>query len=133
MTHPVDVHVGHRIRQRRWMVGMTQHQLGDAVGIKFQQIQKYETGVNRISASRMWDLAAAMEVSVSYFFEGLDDPQPAKGNELREPVSDEHASRALMAIGSVPGEGVREALVTLLVAVAKNARAALEKLESEAA
>ena len=133
MKHPVDIHVGQRIRQRRWMVGMTQHQLGDAVGIKFQQIQKYETGTNRISASRMWDIAAAMEVSVSYFFEGLDDPQPTKGDELREPVSDEHALRTLRAIRSVPGEGVREALVTLLVAVAKNARAALEKLESEAA
>ena len=72
MKHPVDVHVGQRVRQRRWMVGMTQQQLGDKVGIKFQQIQKYETGTNRISASRMWDIAAAMEVPVSFFFEGLD-------------------------------------------------------------
>ena len=50
MKHPVDVHVGKRVRHRRWMVGMTQQQLGDIVGIKFQQIQKYETGMNRISA-----------------------------------------------------------------------------------
>ena len=50
---------------------MTQQKLGDTVGIKFQQIQKYETGTNRISASRMWDIAAAMEVPVSFFFEGL--------------------------------------------------------------
>ena len=50
MRHPVDVHVGKRVRHRRWMVGMTQQQLGDIVGIKFQQIQKYETGMNRISA-----------------------------------------------------------------------------------
>ena len=49
MKHPVDVHVGKRVRHRRWMVGMTQQQLGDIVGIKFQQIQKYETGMNRIS------------------------------------------------------------------------------------
>ena len=54
MKHPVDVHVGKRVRHRRWMVGMTQQQLGDIVGIKFQQIQKYETGMNRISASRIW-------------------------------------------------------------------------------
>ncbi len=53
MKHPVDVHVGQRVRQRRWMVGMTQQQLGDNAGIKFQQIQKYETGTNRISASRI--------------------------------------------------------------------------------
>ncbi|HSF96208.1 MAG TPA: helix-turn-helix transcriptional regulator, partial [Thermohalobaculum sp.] len=71
MKHPVDIHVGQRVRQRRWMVGMTQQQLGDTVGIKFQQIQKYETGANRISASRMWDIANALEVSVSFFFEGL--------------------------------------------------------------
>lgn len=71
MKHPVDVHVGKRVRHRRWMVGMTQQQLGEIVGIKFQQIQKYETGMNRVSASRLWDIAAALDVPVSFFFEGL--------------------------------------------------------------
>lgn len=71
MKHPVDVHVGQRVRQRRWMVGMTQQQLGNKVGIKFQQIQKYETGTNRISSSRLWDIAAALDVQISFFFEGL--------------------------------------------------------------
>ena len=61
------------------MVGMTQQQLGDSVGIKFQQIQKYETAINRISASRMWDIAATMEVPVSFFFEGLDGQAPDTG------------------------------------------------------
>jgi transcriptional regulator with XRE-family HTH domain len=55
------------------MVGMTQQQLGDIVGIKFQQIQKYETGMNRISASRLWDIAQALDVSISFFFEGFED------------------------------------------------------------
>ena len=72
MKHPVDVHVGKRVRHRRWMVGMTQQQLADKVGIKFQQIQKYETGMNRISASRLWDIADALSVPISFFFEGLD-------------------------------------------------------------
>lgn len=72
MKHPVDVHVGKRVRHRRWMVGMTQQQLADKVGIKFQQIQKYETGMNRISASRLWDIADALGVPISFFFEGLD-------------------------------------------------------------
>ncbi len=72
MKHPVDAHVGKRVRHRRWMMGMTQQQLGDLVGIKFQQIQKYETGMNRISASRLWDIAKSLEVPISYFFEGLD-------------------------------------------------------------
>ncbi len=71
MKHPVDVHVGKRIRHRRWMVGMTQQQLAERVGIKFQQIQKYETGMNRVSASRMWEIATALGVAVSFFFEGL--------------------------------------------------------------
>ncbi len=72
MKHPVDVHVGKRVRHRRWMVGKTQQQLGEAVGIKFQQIQKYETGMNRVSASRLWDIARVLEVPVSFFFEGLE-------------------------------------------------------------
>lgn len=72
MKHPVDAHVGKRVRHRRWMMGMTQQQLGDLVGIKFQQIQKYETGMNRISASRLWDIAKSLEVPINYFFEGLD-------------------------------------------------------------
>ena len=72
MKHPVDVHVGKRIRHRRWLVGMTQQQLAEKVGIKFQQIQKYETGMNRVSASRLWDISEAMGVPVSFFFEGLE-------------------------------------------------------------
>ncbi|MEJ6391292.1 helix-turn-helix domain-containing protein [Gymnodinialimonas ulvae] len=72
MKHPIDVHVGKRIRHRRWMVGMTQQQLAGHVGIKFQQIQKYETGMNRVSASRLWDISAALSVPVAYFFEGIE-------------------------------------------------------------
>ena len=72
MKHPVDVHVGKRIRHRRWTLGTTQQQLADKVGIKFQQIQKYETGANRVSASRLWDIAGALNVPVSFFFEGMD-------------------------------------------------------------
>lgn len=73
MAHPVDVHVGKRVRHRRWLVGMTQQQLAEKVGIKFQQIQKYETGANRVSASRLWDIAHALDVQIAFFFEGIDD------------------------------------------------------------
>ena len=79
MKHPVDLHVGQRIRQRRYLAGMTQRELGDKIGIRLQQIQKYETGANRISASRMWDIAAVMEVPVSFFFEGIDGQAPDAG------------------------------------------------------
>ncbi len=70
-SHPIDVHVGRRIRQRRRLLGMTQEKLAKAVNIRFQQIQKYESGANRVSASRLWSLSKAMDVSVSFFFEGL--------------------------------------------------------------
>jgi transcriptional regulator with XRE-family HTH domain len=82
MKHPVDVHVGKRIRHRRWLVGMTQQQLAQSVGIKFQQIQKYETGMNRVSASRLWDIAASLTVPVSFFFDGLNGEEA-----LAEPMS----------------------------------------------
>ena len=72
MKHAVDVHVGRRVRHCRWTQGMTQQQLGDSVGIKFRQIQKFEIGANRISADRMWKIAAALNVPVSFFFEGLE-------------------------------------------------------------
>lgn len=80
MSHPVDLHVGKRVRHRRWLVGMTQQQLAQAVGIKFQQIQKYETGANRISASRLWEIAAALEVHISFFFEGINDTATVDGS-----------------------------------------------------
>ena len=78
MTHPVDIHVGPRVRQRRWLLGMTQQQLAEKVGIKFQQIQKYETGSNRISSSRLWDISEVMDVPVSFLFEGLTEVHDSK-------------------------------------------------------
>lgn len=85
MPHPVDVHVGKRIRHRRWLVGMTQQQLAESVGIKFQQIQKYETGANRVSASRLWDIAESLGVEISFFFEGLDQESGAE-HEKSDPA-----------------------------------------------
>jgi transcriptional regulator with XRE-family HTH domain len=73
MAHPIDLHVGNRVRQRRRLLGMTQQRLADAVRIRFQQIQKYESGANRISASRLWTLAKALDVPVAYFFEGVEE------------------------------------------------------------
>ena len=70
--HSVDIHVGKRIRHRRWSTGMTQQQLAARVGIKFQQIQKYETGINRVSASRLWEISVVLNVPVSYFFDKMD-------------------------------------------------------------
>lgn len=86
MAHRVDVHVGKRVRQRRWLAGMTQQTLAELVGIKFQQIQKYETGTNRVSASRLWDIAEALGVNVAYFFEGLDEEKAAETAGQEAPI-----------------------------------------------
>jgi transcriptional regulator with XRE-family HTH domain len=69
----IDLHLGKRLRRRRRLLGLTQQQLADAVGVRFQQIQKYECGANRISAARLWALSEALEVPVGYFYDGLAD------------------------------------------------------------
>jgi transcriptional regulator with XRE-family HTH domain len=71
--NPVDVHVGSRVRLRRTLLGMSQEKLGDAIGLTFQQVQKYERGANRIGASRLFDLSRVLEVPVSFFFEEFAD------------------------------------------------------------
>ncbi len=81
---------------------MTQQQLGDKVGIKFQQIQKYETGANRISASRMWDIAATMEVPVSFFFEGIDGQAPDTGEARGDILTDKEALELVRAYYAIP-------------------------------
>ena len=69
--NPVDAHVGSRVRQRRTILGMSQEMLGEALGLTFQQVQKYESGANRISASRLFDLSRVLDVSVSFFFDDM--------------------------------------------------------------
>ncbi|GBF56756.1 hypothetical protein PbB2_00413 [Candidatus Phycosocius bacilliformis] len=73
MANSIDLHVGRRLRRRRRLMGMTQQQLADAVGIRFQQIQKYECGANRITASRLFELAGALSIAVQYFYDGLSN------------------------------------------------------------
>src|SRR5271167_3625164 len=77
MGDEIDVHIGKRVRRRRRLLGLTQQQLAGACGVRFQQIQKYECGANRVSAARLWRLARALEVPVGYFFDGLDDEAQA--------------------------------------------------------
>src|SRR5689334_21073201 len=70
---PIDVHVGSRVRLRRTLLGMSQEKLGEALGLTFQQIQKYERGVNRIGASRLFDLARVLDVPIGFFFDDMPD------------------------------------------------------------
>lgn len=102
MKHPVDVHVGKRIRHRRWMIGMTQQQLADGVGIKFQQIQKYETGMNRVSASRLWDIAEVLDVSISFFFEGLEGRAATPTEVEGDILADKEALQLVRSYYAIP-------------------------------
>lgn len=98
--HPVDAHVGKRIRHRRWVIGMTQQQLAEQVGIKFQQIQKYETGANRVSASRLWDIARVLDAPIPFFFEGLDsDTSRTGGNDM---MADREALELVRVYYAIP-------------------------------
>ena len=72
-NNAVDIHVGKRIRLRRTLLGLSQEQLGAALNITFQQVQKYERGANRVSASRLWDISQIIDVPIGYFFEDMSD------------------------------------------------------------
>lgn len=80
--HPVDRHVGRRVAERRIGRGLTQSDLARALGLTFQQVQKYEKGANRISASKLWDAAQCLEVEIAYFFSGLSNDAEAPSGEV---------------------------------------------------
>ncbi len=86
MATDIDLHLGRRLRRRRRLLGLTQQQLAIQVGIRFQQIQKYECGANRITASRLFDLSRALNVSVQYFFDGMPvaNPMPNAANDAEQ-------------------------------------------------
>jgi transcriptional regulator with XRE-family HTH domain len=73
-SSPIDTHVGTRIRLRRTLMGMSQERLGEALGLTFQQVQKYERGVNRVGASRLFDLSRVLDVPISFFFDDMPEP-----------------------------------------------------------
>jgi transcriptional regulator with XRE-family HTH domain len=79
--NPVDRHVGLRIRLRRKELGVSQERLADSIGLTFQQVQKYERAANRVSASKLWEMARVLKTSISYFYEGLGDPSVAEPPE----------------------------------------------------
>jgi transcriptional regulator with XRE-family HTH domain len=76
-SSPIDAHVGSRIRLRRTLLGMSQERLGEALGLTFQQVQKYERGVNRVGASRLFDLSRVLDVPISFFFDDMPEPLAA--------------------------------------------------------
>ena len=94
--NPIDIHVGSRVRLRRNLLGMSQEKLGEALGLTFQQIQKYERGANRIGASRLFEMSKVLGVTVSYFFEDISDESTAHAPGLAEgaePFADDPMKR----------------------------------------
>lgn len=118
----VDTHVGTRVRLRRTLLGMSQEKLGEAIGLTFQQVQKYERGGNRISASRLWDLSRVLDVPVSFFFDGMGDapsipsPMPEKGGP--DPMAKRETLELVRAYYRIADPVVRRRFFDLAKAVA---------------
>jgi transcriptional regulator with XRE-family HTH domain len=104
--NPVDLHVGGRVRMRRKLLGVSQEQLADSLGLTFQQVQKYERGANRVSASKLYEIARTLQVPVSFFFDGLADPMDGSEND----EVGQHAERIVQEFLTTP-EGLELAEV----------------------
>ena len=109
MGNDIDLHLGKRLRRRRRLLGLTQQQLANVVGVRFQQIQKYECGANRISAARLWSLSEALEVPVGYFYDGLaasprakSQVERAEGGEILARKETQDLVRAYYQLGERP-------------------------------
>jgi transcriptional regulator with XRE-family HTH domain len=118
-AHPIDVKVGTKVRHFRTLRGMSQEKLGEVVGVTFQQVQKYEKGSNRISASRLVQISHALKIDVRLFFDGIDAPVEADADAPMEQISRlAHQAGALM--DKLPNQKVKASVVALLKAVAKH-------------
>lgn len=126
--NPIDVHVGRRVRLRRKELGISQQSLGDSLSLTFQQVQKYERGANRISASKLYEIGRVLGVSVAYFFEGLDDPATPPGRDyarawssvVEEMLSEPNGFALAEAFLSIRRRSVRAGLTDLAREIAAN-------------
>lgn len=89
VPNPVDIHVGGRVRLRRSILGMSQEKLGEELGVTFQQVQKYERGSNRIGASRLFDIARVLDVSISFFYEDMTEDVAGQSPRLRAGLAEQ--------------------------------------------
>ncbi len=120
--HPVDRHVGLRIRMRRKEIGVSQERLAEALGITFQQVQKYERGANRVSASKLWEIAAALRTNVGYFYEGLGERETAQPADAGQAFLLSGEGIELMAaFPRIAEPSVRRKIMELIRAVAEDA------------
>ncbi len=115
---PVDVEVGERVRQRRRVGGLSQKTLAEAVGVASQQLQKYEKGTNRISASRLYEISRVLDVPVSYFFDETE-PGRALGGKEPLPLYSRETLRLVSAYYGIPDADVRRRVSDLLKSMAR--------------
>jgi transcriptional regulator with XRE-family HTH domain len=131
VPHPVDVHVGRRLRLKRTILGLSQEAVGKEIGVTFQQIQKYERGINRMGASRLYDFAKALGVPVSYFFDGYGEYVNEAGLPLgmsepdaqkfeAEKVNNRETLEVMRAYYRIKNPAVRKRIIELIKAFAED-------------
>jgi len=127
--NPIDVHVGLQVRLRRKELKISQEKLAETLGLTFQQVQKYERGANRISASKLYEIARSLRVSISWFFEGLSDPQAGRLKDAAEMQAPPYAHNFLMtpegidlanAFPRIEDRQIRRKLVDLIRALVED-------------
>lgn len=116
----IDRHVGERIRSRRAELGMTQHDLASLLGISYQQVQKYETGANRVSAGRLYEVARQLGSSVGFFFEGLEGEASETVNEMAHGGTNRTTIDLARNFGRLDNNSIRGAISTLVRALAED-------------
>jgi transcriptional regulator with XRE-family HTH domain len=126
LQNPIDIHVGRRMRARREMCGMPQKELAKQLGISFQQVQKYESGANRISASKLWQLCDVLDVVPGYFFEGLSGARArtGQGDSASENDATSRSARQVLdlnqAFQKIPDSRVRRQVVQLVKSLGRS-------------
>jgi len=137
--NPVDVHVGKRIRLRRTILHITQQQMADMLGLTFQQVQKYEKGMNRVGASRLWDISRVLEVPMGFFFEDMDNSVADKSPRMlnsdisryadleenhrtidEDPMKKAETLELVRAYYKIPNRTVAQYLFHLMIALSKS-------------
>ena len=123
--NPIDQHVGRRVRMRRLMLAMSQEKLGFALGLTFQQVQKYEKGMNRIGASRLQQISHILQVPVAFFFEGAPNALAPQGSgsalsiaEIDDFISDSEGLRLIGAFMRIDNATLRRRIVMLVQEIA---------------
>ena len=126
--HPVDIHVGSRIRMRRTLLGLSQEKLGDALGLTFQQVQKYERGANRVGSSRLFEISRLLDVPVSFFFEDMpgdvaaaataQQADPTGESTQRDPLAKRETLELVRAYYRIGDPRVRKRIFELMKAIA---------------